>query len=187
MTSWLRRGSQLPRRCPFRPTASPSQIRSSERISPGTSKSGHTRAIHPTTEAECGERHVVQQFGRGGRFCHGRRYAGVVAGNSCKEITAPWAVRVAPGGIALSNFRMRTYQGFLRGLALSASVEVARTSTAPAATIAGAQALTAAASASVPLPRRGPRATLRQRPRPIPAPIPTAEPRSISLDRSPAP
>src|SRR5882762_2661389 len=95
--------------------------------------------------------------------------------------------------------------------AATASLEAARTSIAPAetaaglivappqtkdheparttaaATIAGAQALTAAASASVPLPRRGPRATLRQLPRPALAPMPSAERRSISLDRSPAP
>src|SRR6266852_1112999 len=59
---------------------------------------------------------LVQQLAPGRRSCRGLRRAGVVAGNSCEEITAASAARVAPGGIAMSNFRMRTYQGILRGL-----------------------------------------------------------------------
>src|SRR6266480_564676 len=36
--------------------------------------------------------------------------------DSCEEITAASAARVAPGGVAMSNFRMLTYQGILRGI-----------------------------------------------------------------------
>lgn len=78
-----------------------------------------------------------------------------------------------------------TAAGLITGPPQATDDEPARTTAA--ATIAEEQALSVAVSAPVPLPRRDPRATLRQPPRPTRAPMPAAEPRSISLDGSPAP